>query len=311
MIYRITMIGEKSRNCDRLLLGYHIKTTPTIYKGIEKIRDLYESNTVPEYGIAVQIFTKAPRQFARSVLPNRDDLAEIQRYCRAHDIFIVIHGIYLVNFINYDTSEKARISIIEDLKIVEQLAPDPGSTGVVVHLGKNTRERPVADCIRDFVHNIETCLKKAPGKSRILLETSIRAKNGRDLFHNIDNLGLLYQAIPKRLRNRIGFCVDSCHVYSSGYDVSNPHGFRDFIEEWDKKIGADKIMLFHLNDSRLGLGSNRDLHEEIGRGTMFRNDRSLTEILSWCKHRCVPVVLETGGIMDREFPQLAKVMKKI
>lgn len=289
-----------------LALGYHIKTTPDICSNILKVRDLYEQNNIRNYRVAVQIFTKAPAQFARSILPSREDLTNVRQFCSINDVYIVIHGIYLANFCNYDDAEKARQSVIEDLHIADVMSPAPADSGVVMHLGKNTRRLPLEACIQNFVRNIENIIANSPGKACIILETSVKAANGNDVFHDLDNFALLWRSIPSRLRTRIGFCIDTCHIFSSGYDIRSADGFDRFMEEWEDKIGIQYIKLFHLNDSKMGLDCKRDLHEEIGRGCLFGSrDDALISILEWCKRHDIPVIMETKSDQKREFSYLS------
>lgn len=291
---------------DPLALGYHIKTTPDICGNIVKVRDLYEQNGIKNYRVAVQIFTKAPAQFAKSILPSREDLTKVRRFCDINDVYIVIHGIYLANFCNYDDAEKARQSVIEDLHIAEILSPSPTDSGVVIHLGKNTQKLTLEACILNFVRNIETIISSSPGKACLILETSVKAANGNDVFHDLENFAHLWRSIPSRLRSRIGFCIDTCHIFSSGYDVRSADGFERFMDEWDDKIGIRHIKLFHLNDSKLGLDCRRDLHEEIGRGCLFGSrDDALISILNFCKGHHIPVVMETKSDQKREFAHLS------
>ena len=296
-----------------LRLGYHVKTSPDIISHLEHIDDLYIQNrfdTTP-YGIAAQIFTKAPAQFAMSKLPERLDLTETKEYCQRRDIFIVIHGIYLTNFCNYDASERARQSVIEDMYLIQNLSPDPKHSGVVVHLGSNNFKGTVDQCIQNFCDNLVDCIESSPGNASILLETSVKSKNNNEIFHDIVQLGLLYKNIPIKIKNRIGFVIDTCHVFSSGYDIRSKQGFLTFMQLWDAHIGIDVIRLFHLNDSKLGLQSCRDLHEEIGLGHIFADRQDgLQAILSFCKNQNIPIVMETKSDNEREFAFLSKFIRK-
>lgn len=293
-----------------LQLGYHIKTTPDMICHIRDIENLYMRNCVKEYGIAVQIFAKAPAQFSESILPKRLDLEECRKYCRRHNVYIVIHGIYLTNFCNYKDSARARRSVIEDLTIIERLSPNPGKSGVVIHLGSNNFGGTIDECIFNFCANIEDCLNRAPGRSKILLETSVKSMNGNEIFHDITKLSLLFKNIRSADKKRIGFVIDSCHIFSSGYDIRSHEGVQDFLQLWHKLIGLDHICLFHLNDSKLGLGCCRDLHAEIGTGHIFKDRQDgLQSIISFCKRNDIPIVMETKSDHNREFKFISQFIK--
>lgn len=295
-----------------LRLGYHIKTSPDIISNIERVSRLYQARRVHDFRIAVQIFTKAPAQFAKSKLTDRLDVIATREYCRLHDVFIVVHGIYLANFCNFADSARARASVVEDLRLIEKLSPQPHKTGVVIHLGSNTFKKPIDDCIADFIANLLYCLDYAAGTAKILLETSVKSMNGKEIFHDIQMLGKLFAMIPTSYKKRIGFVIDSCHIFSSGYDIRARASFERFIALWDKVIGIRHVMLFHLNDSKLPLDCRRDLHAEISRGYIFEDRHDgLKAILRWCRLRNIPIVMETKSDQNREFDFMIKMIKSL
>jgi DNA polymerase beta len=135
----------------------------------------------------------------------------------------------------------------------------------------------------------ETSKTKIP----ILLETPVARKfmvcGTTELFAK------LYSKIPLVYRTRIKFCIDTQHIFASGYNVSNLNSLKNYFDKFDKLIGVSNIKLIHLNDSKNEFDVRIDRHESIGKGFIFSKDKeSLVYILLYCMKRKIPIVLETG-----------------
>jgi deoxyribonuclease-4 len=174
------------------------------------------------------------------------------------------------------------------------------NSGVVIHMGKNTEKNPVEKCFENFVNSIIKILEKTESlKANIILETSCKSDN--DLFFRIEQLGKLYKQIPENYRKRVKFCIDTCHVFVSGYDISTLEGVKDFFALFNKEIGLENIVLIHLNDSKVSLGKGTDRHEMIGKGFIFKdNNRSLKEIFRVSKKLKIPMISETHADIEQE-----------
>jgi deoxyribonuclease-4 len=107
-------------------------------------------------------------------------------------------------------------------------------------------------------------LRKAPGEVMVLLETT--AGTGTSLGSTFEELAGLRARIPDDLRHRIGFCADTCHLYSAGYDLVN--SYDTVWADWDRIIGLEHLRCFHLNDSKTPFGSHRDRHELVAEGSL-------------------------------------------
>jgi deoxyribonuclease-4 len=105
-----------------------------------------------------------------------------------------------------------------------------------------------------------------PGAVTVLLETT--AGSGTALGATFEELAELRRRIPAPLRRRIGFCADTCHLYSAGYDLRRD--FDGVWDAWDRAIGLEHLHVLHLNDSKTPFGSRRDRHELIGEGSLGR-----------------------------------------
>lgn len=229
-------------------------------------------------------------------------------------IYLVVHGSYLINFIK--TGIQAAIdSVVEDINLLDSLTPDlnKSKTGVVIHLGKNTEKYSLEKCIENFCQNVRDVINLTFDKRvRLILETSTKSKNGNDVFWDIKSFGLLAsrlkELLGERYDTRIGFCIDTAHIFASGYDIRTETDVREFLRLWDEHIGVQRITLIHLNDSKVGVGCCRDLHQQLGKGEIYSEDKDgLRFLLQWCRAAMVPVILETGGNIEQEMEVIQKV----
>jgi deoxyribonuclease-4 len=199
---------------------------------------------------------------------------------------VAIHMIYLINPAAKDTEmrRKSLDSLTHALRVGDEI----GALGVVVHPGAlkddtrtNARKRAI-NLIKEALARSERCpiiYENTAGSPQLL---------GRDFDETaelIDKTGG-----PKRL----GLCIDSCHLYATGYDVATPEGMKDLVDEIDAKVGLKQLKLLHVNDSRDERGSNRDRHAPIGKGDIGR--KGLRAFIGEPRIQGVPAVLEGPGI---------------
>ena len=221
--------------------------------------------TAPARGVdigatAIQLFTKTPNQWREPVL----DEATVTAFRRAYEDSgmkgVVAHDSYLINLASPDPalSERSIASFVAELTRCHLLGLD----GVVSHPGNYLDEREAG-----LQRNARACaeaLRTAPGEVMVLLETT--AGTGTSLGSRFEELAQLRALIPDDLRHRIGFCADTCHMYSAGYDIAN--GYDAVWDEWDRVIGLEHLRCFHLNDSKTPFDSHRDRHELIAEGSL-------------------------------------------
>jgi deoxyribonuclease-4 len=259
---------------------------------------------------AAQVFLKSPIRKA-SIRISEKQLASARSLL--DHMYLVVHGQYLINFIDPYVSW-AIDSVVEDLLWLDRLmadSPHRSRTGVVIHLGKNVIGFSFEECVEHFTQNVKRVVEKtAECGVRLILETSTKAKNGNDVFHSIHNFGKLARRLKEVLGeeiylNRIGFCVDTAHIFASGYNIQTRDEVRGFLQLWDEHIGVQRITLLHLNDSKVGVGCCRDLHEQIGKGMIYsETTEGLAFLLGWCRRAMIPVVMETGGNAAEEWSLL-------
>jgi deoxyribonuclease-4 len=134
--------------------------------------------------------------------------------------------------------------------------------GVVSHPGNYLDDREAG--LQRNARAYTKALRAAPGEVVVLLETT--AGTGTALGSRFEELAELRALIPDDLRHRIGFCADTCHMYSAGYDIVN--AYDAVMDEWDRLIGLEHLRCFHLNDSKTPFDSHKDRHELIAEGSL-------------------------------------------
>jgi deoxyribonuclease IV len=226
---------------------------------------------------AMQIFTKMANRWAERAC--EDDECQAFRAALA-DTGIrttVAHDSYLINLASPDPVLRARSidSFARELARCEALGLD----FLVSHPGNFMDER--ASGIQRNVEAIIECLERVPGRTRLCMETT--AGGGTVIGSTFEELAAIIEAMPVGHRDRVGVCVDTCHIYSAGYDLVG-----DYDGVWARfadTVGMDRLWVMHLNDSKVPFGSRRDRHELIGFGTLgeepFRrimNDERLAHV---------------------------------
>jgi deoxyribonuclease-4 len=209
---------------------------------------------------ALQIFTKNSNQWrAKPIQP-----ADVERYCQRLDDSpvraVVAHDSYLINLASPDDAlwEKSIAAFQEELERCETLCVPY----LVTHPGsfvKSTEE--------DGIRRVAEALNRINGalagyKVMTLLETT--AGQGSHLGHRFEQLAQIMERVSAP--ERVGFCFDTCHVFAAGYEIRTPEGYRDTMDQLDQIVGLEKVKAFHLNDSKKGLGTRVDRHEQIGAG---------------------------------------------
>jgi deoxyribonuclease IV len=225
----------------------------------------------------LQIFTRNARGWAAKPL-EATEVARFRAEARRTGLPAAAHSSYLINAAAGDPEirKKSWAGLADELQRCEQL----GLFALIFHPGSNPDE---AEGIRLVAEGMARALEAAPGKVKLLTETT--AGQGASLGHTFEQLAAIRDAIPAPLRRRTGICVDTCHLFSAGYDLASEDGYQATFASLDRTLGLGLVHAFHLNDSKKALGSRVDRHEHIGEGTLglspFRrlvNDRRFARI---------------------------------
>ncbi len=197
----------------------------------------------------------------------------------------VIHAVYLINCASKDTElrRKSLASLTQALRIGDGI----GAAGVVLHPGAQKGE-PLGPSMKRAAKTIAAALKDSEG-CPLLLEQTAGHKGllGRDFDQTAELIELAGSGA------RLGLCLDSCHLFVQGYDITDEAHLGDVLDEADAKVGLERLRCVHVNDAAAPLGSCRDRHANVGKGEMGR--RGLAAFLSEPRFEGLPATLETPG----------------
>jgi deoxyribonuclease-4 len=260
-----------------MLIGAHVSSAGGLAKAIGR--------GVERACTAIQIFNQSPRMWRASTY-SPEDVAAFRAAMEASPVeAVLIHTVYLLNCASEDADmrAKSRASLTHSLRAGAAL----GARGVVLHPGSAKRS-DVPGAIARAGKTIARALADSDG-CELHLENTAGA--GGTLGRSIDELAALLEAVGAG--ERVGVCLDSCHLFASGYDVRTPAGMDALVDELRAKIGIERVRSLHLNDSQTGLGSNRDRHANIGDGEL--GERGCAAFLGAPALQRLPCVLETPG----------------
>lgn len=250
----------------------------------------------------VQVFTHNPRTWA-PINHKPEEIAGFRAKASAAGMTpMVSHGLYLMNLGAPDKDvptgppgkaatklrnihQSSRESLRQHLEIGEAL----GLSGVVLHVG-SSKGGTLEAAIERIGQGIAFALDAAPGDCAVYLENTAGA--GDTIGRTFEQLRLVADAVDNP--SRLGFCLDTQHLFASGYPVHEPGGIDRVVEEFDRVVGIQKLRCLHLNDSKTAFGSNRDRHENLGDGEIGAD--GMRSILSHPALQGLPVVLEVPGL---------------
>ncbi len=210
---------------------------------------------------AIQIFTKSNRQWYAKPLQQEDIDTFKHAWNNSTIQSVIAHAAYLINLgsPNPNTQKKSAESLIDELTRCHQL----GIPYLVLHPGSRADSSELQS-LQKIVDQLDYVFEAAPGNSTILLETM--AGQGKNLCYRFEQLATIYD--KSKHKDRLGVCVDTCHVFAAGYDLRTQQTYDALWKEFDSIIGLDLLKAIHINDSKKGLGSRVDRHEHIGKGLL-------------------------------------------
>ena len=232
---------------------------------------------------ALQMFTKMANRWAERAVDAEEAKTFRERLRETDVAATVVHDSYLINLASPDAALRRRSieSFVAELQRCQAL----GITYLVSHPGNFMDERTAG--IQRNADAITEALERVGGKTILCMETTAGA--GTVIGSTFEELAQLLELVPAAQRKRMGVCVDTCHVYSAGYDL-----VRDFDGVWakfDDVLGQRRLRVLHLNDSKMPFDSRRDRHELIGEGTL--GAAPFRRIMTGDRFRGVAKLLET------------------
>jgi deoxyribonuclease-4 len=239
---------------------------------------------------AIQIFTKTPNMWREP--PVTPEIADaFQRARDTHPVeSVVSHDSYLINLASPDPVLRARSidAFSGELRRSEAL----GLIGIVSHPGNYIDDHDAG--LERNAAGISQSLREAPGKVRVFLEAT--AGTGTVLGRSFEELRTIRDLVADDVRHRVAFCVDTCHIYSAGYDLVGDYD--GVWAQWEAIVGFEHLACLHLNDSKTPFASRKDRHELIGDGSL--GTEPFRRIMNDPRLCSIPKILETPKGDDDE-----------
>ena len=258
-----------------MLFGAHVSAAGGISKAIDRAEEIGSS--------AVQVFTQSPRMWKPTAHAPEEVARFRARRREARLRAVACHALYLVNLASRD--EDVREKSLFALHATMETAHDIGAEAVVFHVGSHLgygfeeAAEVVTPALRELLEltteDLWLCMENAAGA-------------GGTIGRSISELAALCDSVDRH--PRLGICLDSCHWWASGVDVSDPAALDAALRDVDERVGLERVRVLHVNDSKTPLGSNRDRHELVGRGLI---GDGLATFLSHPAFDSLPAIVET------------------
>ena len=254
---------------------------------------------------ALGIFTKNQRQWRAPAL-TEDSIAKFKENLRDAQIDpdnVVVHDSYLINLANPDPAkrEQSLNALLVEAQRVEQL----GLTKLNFHPGSGLKELTEDETLKLIGEGIKTVLSKTTS-AVLLIEAT--AGQGAHVGYKFEHLSRLIEDTDDK--DRIGVCIDTCHIFAGGYDIRTPETYAATIDEFSNTVGLQYLKAIHINDSKVELASRRDRHEKIGQGHLGYD--TFGHLLGDDRLDGLPFVLETPdpSVWAEEIQALYKMTGK-
>lgn len=233
---------------------------------------------------AFALFTKNQRQWTSPEL-KADEIKQFRERCADMGFtseWILPHDSYLINLGSPDEDglQKSRASFLYEMRRCEQL----GLSMLNFHPGSHLNRISINECLGLIAESINIVLENTSEVSAIIENTAGQGSNvGFEFWH------LSYIIDHVKDKSRVGICIDTCHTYTSGYNLKND--YEGVWKEFDDIVGLNYLRAIHLNDSKKEVASRVDRHESIGKGLL--GDDFFIKIMRDCRFDDIPIILET------------------
>lgn len=271
--------------------GCHMPVRPSIEKAIIGVNNLG--------GNCLQIFVSNPMSgnvSDKSITLYRAQANNIKRSLQDNKSKLFIHSPYTFNFAkpklnNYWLNCYWIRSYLKELEIAHMI----GAIGCVIHVGKSL-DMSIYEAENNMYESLSFVIEQIKEKkldSVIILETG--AGQGTEMFitdnNSLDKFANFYNKFTNEQKKYIKLCVDTCHIFSAGYCISEPKMCINFFSEFESKIGLEHLVLIHLNDSQKQCNCHVDRHANLGAGMIGLNGIGMFILLSYMLN--IPMILET------------------
>ena len=271
-----------------MLIGGHVSSSGGLTRAIERAEALGCET--------MQIFNQSPRMWRPTAYGQDDFDAFRARFADSPIRSVFIHAVYLINVASDDA--EVRRKSLKSLSHALTVGDGIGADGVVVHpgSGRGATRAKTMKLIGDAFKRALTASESCP----LLLENT--AGTGFTVGRHADELAEVIERAGAD--ERLGVCLDSCHLLASGHEIRQPEALRATVDEFDGAVGLKRLRCLHLNDSKMPLGSNRDRHANLGDGEL--GEKGIRIFLGEPRFEDLPVLLEVPG-PDGHGPDRAQI----
>lgn len=259
-----------------MLLGAHVSIAGGVSRAFQRAADIGAT--------AIQVFTKNANRWQASPLPAKEIKAFAAAWQTSDVASVIAHDSYLINLAAPEGENRTRslAAFIDEMERCAQL----GIGGLVMHPGAHLDAGEEIGLQR-IAEALRSIFAAAPPQVTILLENT--AGQGSYLGYRFEHLAAIMEQVPQ---GRFGVCLDTCHAFAAGYDLSSAEGYQTVMEECQRLIGIERIAAFHLNDSQKAQGSRVDRHAHIGQGCIALD--AFAALMQDARFVAVPKILETA-----------------
>jgi len=274
-----------------LRIGIHTSSADALSKAAERARDLGAN--------CFQIFSSSPRMWRPSV-HSKDAVASLRQLRESHDLTpLAIHDCYLINLASADPVIRQRS--IDAFRGELERTIAIGAEYLIMHPG-SAKGQTLESAIETLIRSLAAASKGLRNPPLTLLFENT-AGGGMAIGRTLEELKLIRDLAQPSVPYPIGYCLDTCHLYASGFDVSTRTGLNQTVARADSVLGLDNIPVIHSNDSKGALGSSIDRHAHIGKGRI--GIEGFRRILNHPKLRTKAFILETP--VDKEGDDLRNI----
>lgn len=259
-------------------IGAHVSASGGVENAVLRAKEIGAN--------AFALFTKNQRQWKAPTL-KAENIEKFKRFCQVNHFspeHILPHDSYLINLGSPDAENlaKSRDAFIDEMQRCDQL----GLTLLNFHPGSHLNKISEADCLARIAESINIALEAVPNVTAVIENT---AGQGSNLGYRFEHLAQIIAQVENK--SRVGVCLDTCHLYSAGYDIGSTEGCEQVFAEFKRVVGEDFLRGMHLNGSKTALGSRVDRHHTLREGTIG------TEVFSFIMNDPlfdnIPMILET------------------
>ncbi len=275
-------------------LGVHVSIAGKLSESVERAHELGCN--------AMQIFSRSPRMWSAKAL----DPDEVSRFRELREKFDIrpalVHASYLINLATPEGALKRRSaeSLMDELDRADRL----GVEYLVVHVG-SCKDGGTAEGVERVRDALAAVLSSGRRSTQLLLEDTAGERG--DVGARLEEIGMILQGLPDG--ERMGVCLDTCHLFAAGYDITTAAGVDQVAGRVKETIGLDRVKVVHGNDSKKGLNCRVDRHQHIGLGGI-----GLEGFRAWLNHpafRDVPMILETPKDTPEADPRNLGVIRNL